>query len=294
MGILRGFALVIVSVVLFVLLILAGVFGTLNYSLTYENVQPKIYTIADDIIQEQIGSQEIVNQLLPYLSIYCKNNTEIVQSFSGYTFVFPCKIVSGGYQSILNYSVNYLVSDFYYKDYNCTFVKCFEQSDVPLFLVSDFAKQYWAKLFYKSLFGIFILAALVLILAERKSNGLILLGSLSVIASLITLQLKNIGAWISKAILTPVSTAFSNENSKEIISDVVKVFFSESSKIFLWMFVIGIILIAAGIVFKLTDWGMRIRKKIEEFKTKDKIEELEEKTKKLEEKITGKSKDKKK
>ena len=62
MGVLRGFGLVIVAVLLFVSLLATGIFATLNYSLTYENVQPKIYNIADSVITEQIGNQNIINQ----------------------------------------------------------------------------------------------------------------------------------------------------------------------------------------------------------------------------------------
>ena len=289
MGVLRGFAIAIVSVLLFVALIVGGVFSTLNNSLEYENVQPKTYEIANQIITTQIGAQQIVSQLTPFLEIYCLNNSEVTQKIGEYTLTIPCSIISEGYEEILNYSIDYFVKDFYYKEYNCTFTKCFEQSDTPLFLVSDYSKNHWKLLFYKSLIIIMALSILLLLLAERKSNGLILIGSLMIASSLIILQLEGIGTKIANAILSPISLAITQEGTSEILPEIVSIFFSESSRVFIWMFVAGLILIGLGIFFKITGWGMKIRAKIENMRTKNKVEELEEKTKNLEERISQKN-----
>ncbi len=272
MGFLRGFGIVILSVVLFLLLLLAGVFSTLSSSLTYDNVQPRAYTVADQIITTQIGGQEIVNKLTPYISVFCQNNSEVVQNFEGYTFVFPCDVLSQGYDSILNYSVNYLVKDFYYQEYNCTFVHCFESSKVPLFLVSDFARQHWKSLFYKTLFGIIIAIALIVLIIEKKSNAPLLVGALLVGSSLITLQLNKIGTKIAGIVLSPLSSAVSGINTNTTISQVVAMFFSNSNKVFIWMFVTGLILIAFSLVWKLTGLGFKINEKIESMKNKDKTD----------------------
>ncbi len=285
MGVLRGFGLVIVSILLFLSLLSAGIFATLNYSLTYENVQPKIYTIANSIITEQIGTEKIVNQLTPFLEIYCQNNTEIVQNFEGYTFVYPCTVIEQGYDSIINYTINYLIQDFYYKEYNCTFSECFQETSVPIFLVSEHAKDYWKSLFNKSIIAILILIALTILLIEKKTNTPILTGSLFVASSLIISQLKNIGTAIAKLILSPISAALSNESSKEIISQIVGIFFAESSKVFLWMFIAGIILIAIGIILKLTTLGIKIKNWIEKIKSKKKIENLEQNQKNIQKKV---------
>jgi hypothetical protein len=287
MGVLKNLGLVIVSVVLFLSLLSAGIFATLNYSLTYENIQPKIYPIAESIVKEQIGSEKIVNQLTPFLEVYCKNNTEIIQNFDGYTFVFPCTVVEKGYNSIINYSTNYLIQDFYYKDYNCSFVECFQETDVPLFLVSEHAKNYWESLLKKSLLAILILIGLTILFVERKSNAPILTGSLLIASSLIISQLKNIGTWIAKLILSPISVTLSNENSREITSRIVEMFFAESAKIFLWMFISGIILIGIGLILKLTTLGIKIKNWIEKIKTKNKIENLEENQKEIQKKINN-------
>jgi hypothetical protein len=273
MGVLRGFGIIIISIVLFICLLVGGIFASISLSLNYDNVQPKTYSIASEIIKTQIGEETIVNQLMPYLNVYCQTNTEVVQSFGDYTFIFPCSIVGEGYDSIVNYSVNYLVSDFYYKEYNCTFTECFEESDVPLFLVSDYARQFWKSLFFKALIASLILSCAIVLISEKRSNAPILVGSLIIASSLIVLTLEKIGTFIAGAILSPISLALSKENMNVIISQIVAMFFSDSSKVFLWMFIVGLVLIVVGIVLKITGIGFKIGEKIEEIKGKIKGEE---------------------
>ena len=291
MGVLRGFGIVIVSVLLFVLLVAAGVFGTLNKSLTYDHVQPEVSSIANDIISTQVGAQQIVNQFTPLLQTYCQNQsqTDITRKVGNYTFTIPCNVVSLGEGAIINYSVDFLVKDFYYKDYNCTFANCFRESSVPTFLVSDYARTYWGSLYRKSILGILILFVLLFLLVEKKSNSLILTGSLMIPASLIASQLKNLGSFVAKLTLSPISNALQGTDTSTAISQIVEVFFSESTSVFLWMFITGIILIAAGIVLRLTGWGMKIMEKIENMKNKDKVQALEQKTKNLEKQVNQKN-----
>lgn len=269
MGVLRGFGIIIVSILLFLAILLAGIFATISLSLSYENVQPRVYNISYEIIDTQIGVKVIEDQLMPYTGIYCQTNTEIVQSFGNYTLAIPCSVAQAGYDSILNYSVNYIISDFYYKDYDCTFTECFKQSEIPLFLVSNYARQMWKSLFFKVLIASLILCCVLFLISEKKSNSPILIGSLIIVNSLIVLTLEKIGTIIAKAILSPISLALSEENINPILSQLVGIFFSESSRIFLWMFIVGLVLIVMGIVFKITGLGFKIGKKIEELKAKD-------------------------
>lgn len=270
MGVIRGFAIIIISILLFLAVLIAGIFSTVSLSLTYDNVQQKVYPIVLNVVETQVGTEVITEQFMPYASAYCQNNenTEIVQEIEGYTFVFPCTVVQEGYDSVFNYSVNYLVHDFYYKEYNCTFKECFAESSVPLFLVSDYARQFWKSLFFKFFIAALILACLAFLIVEKISNAPVLVGSITIIASLIVLSFKKIGGIIVNAILSPISAALSSENIKDILSQVVAMFFSESSSVFLWMFVLGLILIALGIVFKITGIGFSIGKKIEDLKSK--------------------------
>jgi len=85
--------------------------------------------------------------------------------------------------------------------------------------------------------------------------------------------LGKIGTFVAKVILSPLSLALSKESTNVILAQVVAMFFSESSKVFLWMFIAGLILITIGIVFKITGLGFKIREKIEEIKGKMSNEE---------------------
>lgn len=268
MGVLRGFGIIIISILLFICLLVGGIFASISLSLSYDNVQPKTYSIASEIIKTQIGEETMVDQLTPYLKVFCKTNTEVVQSFGNYTFIFPCSVIEAGYDSIVNYSVNYLVSDFYYKEYNCTFTECFKESDIPLFLVSNYARQFWKSLFFKALIASLILACSIVLISKKRSNAPILIGSLLVASSLIVLTLEKIGTAIARMILSPISLALSKENINTIISQLVAMFFLESYRVFLWMFITGLVLIVAGIVLKITGLGFKIGKKIEEIKGK--------------------------
>jgi hypothetical protein len=113
------------------------------------------------------------------------------------------------------------------------------------------------------------LCCVLFLISEKKSNSPILIGSLIIVNSLIVLTLEKIGTIIAKAILSPISLALSEENINPILSQLVGIFFSESSRIFLWMFIVGLVLIVMGIVFKITGLGFKIGKKIEELKAKD-------------------------
>jgi hypothetical protein len=275
MSVLRGFFVVIVTILLFLSILFSGVTATLVLSLKYDNVQPKMNTIVRNIIEPQIGEDQMVNQLIPYLKVYCNTNTNITQSFQGYTFVFPCSVVKDGYYSIINYSVNYLVGDFYYKEYNCSFVQCFQESQVPLFLVSNHARDIWKYILFRLLIISVFLSLVTIFLVEKKSSAPTLIGSLLIIDSLIVLSLEKIGTFVARMILSPISLALTKENTNSVLAQVVAMFFSESSKVFLWMFIAGVVFILAGILIRITGLGFKIQSKIDEMRGKSSSESEE-------------------
>ena len=278
MGFVRGALVVIVCVLLFVSLLATGFFITVSSSLTYDNVQPKISSIATEIIQNEIGEAIMVDRLTLYLDEYCDTNSEIIQEFEGYTFVFPCDIVAGGSESIISYSVNYLVEDFYYKEYTCKFWSCLGEEDVPLFLVSEYAKNYWRAWFFKAFLLSLILAAGLVLLSKRKSRGFVLTGAVVIVASIVVLQFSKIGAFVTKLVLSPISGALSGETSQVVLADIVGIFFSSSNTIFVWMFVIALILIACGILLKLFKVGFKISAFFRRIESQDaeKVKEVKE------------------
>jgi len=289
MGFIRGVLIVIASVLLFVSLLATGFFITVTFSLSYDSVQSQVHPIVVQIIEEQIGEITILDTLTPYLDGYCEENSEVVQDFEGYTFVFPCETIKLGKETLVEYSVNYLIEDFYYKEYSCEFWKCFEESDIPLFLISKYAQEYWRTLFFKFFLFSLILSAGVILLSKRKSKGFFLTGILLILTSLIILKLETIGTFIAKLIISPISMALTEETTSAVLSQVVGIFFSKSGTIFVWMFVIALILIGIGILLKLFKIGFKISnffKKIEE--TAEKEDKKEKTTKEIKDKKSEK------
>ncbi len=292
MGFIRSFLLVIVSILLFVSLLIMGFFATVSSSLSYENVQKQIYPIANQIIEEQIGTTTLINNLEPYLLEYCKNNSEVVKNIEGYIFVFPCEIIESGGESIIEYGINYFIKNFYYKEYSCEFWKCFEEQEIPLFLVSEYSHQYWKKFFFNFLLISLGLSFILILLSKKKSNGFILTGILLTFTAFITLKLDKIGIFLSNFIISPISTALTEETTSSFLPKIINIFFSNSNRIFVWMFVIAIVLILAGILLRLFGIGFKLSGlfgKIQEKKEENKEQEETEKAKKS----IGKEKNKK-
>jgi len=257
MELIKSFLLVVVSVLLFVSLLASGIFLTLGLSLNYENVNSKITSLATNIINEQIGEVNVA-KYLPLMKTYCEKNPNYVFNEQGYNFSLSCDEVPNSTEQFVNSTINSLVSDFYYKEYNCEFWSCLKQEKTPLFLVSEYAQNYWISKFYTTLIISLILFVLTILLASKKSNGLILSGSLIFVVSLIVSKLDPIGTKIVNALIKPVAGVLSGVDSKEMISKIVSVFFSESSRVFLWMFIIGLILIGIGILLKIFKIGFKI------------------------------------
>jgi hypothetical protein len=284
MGFLRGAGLVIVSVLLFVSLIGSGIFLTLGMSLTYDNTNQKISSIATDIIQGQIGEGQI-EQYLPLMKAYCEQNPDYVFNEQGYTFVLSCDNIPSSTGELIKETTSSLVEGFYYKDYQCKMWDCLQEEDIPLFLVSEHARDYWMSKFYTSLIISLILIALLILLAQKKSNGIILTGSLTFVASLIISKLNTIGTKIVEALMGPVAGALSGDIHQEMLSDVVGIFFSESSRVFIWMLVIGLLLVVVGIVLRIMRVGFKIADKIERIQGKDEKNKLKKEVKELKDKL---------
>jgi hypothetical protein len=248
MSFLRQLGIVICAIILFLLLIFAGISGTLNYSLSYENVQSNINPILKQVIEEQIEPQVNISELIYFAQIVCLTEKEITQEFENYTFILPCETINLGKDNVINYIIDYLIKEIYYKEYTCEFLNCFEEQNIPLFLISSHAKIYWQSIFYKTLIFMLAIIFLIFLLVEKKANGLILVGSLSLISSFILLKLKIVGINIIRGLLSQQNT--SNINLDNLIPKIINIFLSESENIFLFMFIISLILIILGIILK--------------------------------------------
>lgn len=257
MGLIRGILVVLLSVMLFLSFLAGGIFWTLNKSLDYEVVSSSIKPIAKNMIENQVDLSIIDNDV-GVVDVYCSTHSDYVfkDSSTEYTFVLPCDVLTQGSEAILDYGIDYLVKEAYYKDYGCEFWNCFEDANNPLFLISQTSKDYWAGKF--RLFLLISLGLMVLLFLLSK-HPFILGGALLFGASLPVSKLDGIGTAIVKAILGPVSVV-ADGLSSESLNDIIGIFFTQSGSVFITMLVIGLVLIAVGIVFKIFKIGFKINK----------------------------------
>ena len=235
MGFFKGSFLFIASVLLLISFLLGNIFLTLNMSLNYETLQSEFTPVVKDVAEKEFSiSSVIVDEQFFLMELYCQNNSEFVFSESGYTFVIPCDVVAKGSDAVIEEGINSLVNDIYYQDYDCNFWNCLDKSEVPYFLVSEKAKDYWKSKFYITLFVSFILIVLTFLLVEQKYNLLTLTGGLLIVSSLPLIKLEKILSLINY----------------KYVSDFIAIFFSKSYSVFLVSFILGIIVLGIGIGLK--------------------------------------------
>ena len=136
MGVIRGVLLVLVAVLLFLSIICTNLFWTLSSSLKYENVEKESVIIAKDFLKG-VDVTNAVKQMYPLILSYCKNNSEYVFNYQGYTFDVPCSVASQGQDAIIEEGVKDLVKNVYYTEYECNFLDCASKPQLPLFLVTE-------------------------------------------------------------------------------------------------------------------------------------------------------------
>ncbi|MAH03806.1 hypothetical protein CMI39_03405 [Candidatus Pacearchaeota archaeon] len=235
MGFFKGSFLFIASVLLLISFLLGNIFLTLNMSLNYETLQSEFTPVVKDVAEKEFSiSSVIVDEQFFLMELYCQNNSEFVFSESGYTFVIPCDVVAKGSDAVIEEGINSLVNDIYYQDYDCNFWNCLDKSEVPYFLVSEKAKDYWKGKFYLSLLISIVLIIIIFFLVEQKYNVLTLTGCLLVISSLPLIKLEKLLSFINY----------------KYVADFLIVFFSKSYSVFLISFILGIIILGIGIGLK--------------------------------------------
>ena len=255
MGFIRGGLLIIVGILLFLSLLLGSIFLILSWSLQYENVQeelsPILKNLTEDksnIIGEDFNLTEEMEEAREFMEEHCQNESSYVFSEGGYTFVIPCDILDEIEESpsaLVDQGIENIIEQIYYDDYNCKFWNCFEETGLPLFLVSEKAKNYWQEKFYFTLIAFAVMVVLIFFLVEHKQNMPIVVGSLLVLSSLPLLKLeKIIGSIIGDSALSFLS-----------------IFFSKTGGVFWIMLILGLIILGLGIAMRLLALDF-IKKKI--------------------------------
>lgn len=237
MGIIRGGLLVIVSILLFFAFLIGNSFLTFGLSLSYDNIRPELVDLSKNLIEEQVGQDfnEAIGKYQTEFEKYCANNSEYVFNEGGQTFVVPCDSINQSSEMFIENSLSGLVSNLYYQEYNCDFWDCFEQITPPVFLISKKAKDYWMAKFYLALFFVFILASLMCLLVEKKTNMPIIAGSLLIVSSLPFLKMDDISSFFVE----------------ESLLRFFVILISKVSTIFWISFILGIFVLALGIGCKI-------------------------------------------
>jgi len=279
MGFIRGILIVILSVILFFAFFAGNLLLTLSLSLEEEVLKPEVKNISGELIEEY-GVLEIVEENHGTLSLYCENSDSLYINEQGLELNIPCEILLSSTSEIINYSMEQIFDQIYYKNYDCTFWNCVSQEKIPLILISEKAKNYWKSKYFLILFVIILCFVLMFLISKNKSTPFIISGILLIIS---TLPFKKLDYLIN---LIPEKT----------IVQIVSIFITKASTIF-WIFLsLGIGLILIGIAIKFLKLGLKINswfskeKKEEEIKIEKTSPKESKKKKKFKKKYTKKKK----
>ena len=265
MGAIRGILLVVICILTFLLILIGGVLWTMSSSLQYENVQPGLSSFVTSFVNEQVNSiggqlnlEDEIDTLMPTIEAYCQTSQEYVFQYEGQTITIPCDALVQGPEAVISEGVGSLIDQYYYQEYNCNFWDCFSENDIPLFLISQKAQNYWQGKFRLALLGFLIVMGLIFLLVEKKTNFFILTGGLTILASL---PLLKVGA---------VTNRLTNSigDLGEYASELVLIFFNQSQNVFVRIVLFGAVLLVVGIVMKVFKIGFSIANFIGRFKGK--------------------------
>ena len=231
---------------------------TFSSSLRYENVKPELVSFLGDVVNEQLNIEEQLTQLLPAIELYCQVNPEYLFAYGGYAFTIPCDVVAQGAPSLVEFGVDAFVNQYYYAEYNCNFWDCFGEEEIPLFLISEKAKDYWQNKFYFALLLSVILSVLVFFLVEKKTNFFFLVGGLTIVSALPLIKLGKVVSFFTNSLGEP----------GEYITKIVLIFFNQSSSVFIKVLIIGGVLVIAGIILKIFHVGFVISNFFERINSK--------------------------
>ena len=247
---------------------------TLGLSLDYDNVKSELTSTVTGIVQGQAASIENlglikgdlnlsaeVDERMETMREFCQNNTEYIFAYEDTTFVVPCEIVDQGPEAVIEKGVENAVDRIYYKEYNCDFWDCFDQEELPYFLVSAKARSYWMSKFYLALGASLILAILSFFLVENKKNFPIVLGALIVISALPFVK----------------AEAFIGSVADSAYLGFVTLFISQAPNVFWVMFISGVVILGIGILIHFFHLGTKLAEKINKMKEEKKSPVKEEK-----------------
>lgn len=152
--------------------------------------------------------------------------------------------------SVLPAGVNQsIISEIYYKEYNCSFFDCLEKGYDPFFVVSKHSQDYWEFWAFLSIFVVIFLTVGLFYAMNNNIHFLITLGSTLVGASLAFSTVN-------------IFLILSNILGISVFTDFILIMFSEVTNVFFVLFGFGLALIVCGFALKFFDFGENIIEKI--------------------------------
>lgn len=234
MGLIRGGLFVLASVVFFLAVLSSAMFLIVSSSLDYKIVQNQTVNLLVNQLSNQINITHELDSRLLTIENYCQTGVEYLFGYQNYTFRVTCADINKGSSSIINNTIRNFVQDIYYGNYSCNYWDCFNKY-APTFLISEKSRNYWQNWFYYSMVALLISAAALFLLIKKKRNLPFVAGGTIVTAALIILALGNLLGSIANG----------------MISQIVNIFFSKSTFVFIRMIIIGGLLLIAGLVIEL-------------------------------------------
>jgi hypothetical protein len=260
MGFFRKLGLAFVIVLLSISLLLGNVVWIVSSSLEYDNVRDNGILILEELVFSQAGINltEEVDFHLDEMRTYCDDDNGYSFDYGGYKIEIPCENLNKSSAEIIEDSFEELFSEIYYKDYECDFWDCFgnENSAVPLFLISQKAKNYWTGKFYWLLSSSLILLGASFLLFKRKRNFFIISGVLILLSAIPFANLEG---------FFPAGNV--------IILSILRLFTISSRRVFSVGLVMGISFILFGILLYISKINIFFRKIFGFFKKEKNLEE---------------------
>lgn len=250
MGFIRGGGLVIVGILLFLSLLIGNILFVFSSSLGYDNLKTNLGPVMTEIVSKEIDLTG-VEEGFEIIKEYCETHDDFVLGQDDYVFTFDCdEILASTPESIIESESEKFLEKIYYKDYDCGFIDCFQENEIPFFIISEQSKDYLSSKSYYFLFAAIVFIFLIFLLVENKINTAIIAGSIIIVSSLPFAKLDSLASL----------------SSTQYLVEMMALFFTSSSTIFWTMFIIGIVSLGAGIGFKVFKAGKFVSKKIKKKK----------------------------
>ena len=262
MGFIRGGLLVIVCILFFIGLLFGNLLFTIHGSLEYKNVKENLGDAIKSFVESEVNSSDLaLSQNMDEIKLYCQTQQSYIfdANFSDMDVKIDisCASVLQGEAAIVDELVVETVDQLYLKDYECAFTQCLEDEKNALYFISEDFRNFLSQIVYIALLVLAILIVLIMLLAEHKSNGLIISGITLILASLPFMKLESIAANL-------IGGNFSGFAS---------VFLSDSYKIFIINLALGALFLLVGIIIKMMGIGLKLSEYFNKRKEKEVSEE---------------------